>query len=191
MYHARVLAASHSIYGRVVTEGALLYTDCPKNSLSPLLQGQPVRPSVPSRDSQGQLLPGARLPGQRGFGPSCAGQRMAQIAVHRPAPVAAAKLRHWDTWRWATTPWPWGIICSGTTSPLSPTLWSLSSSSVLPSESGPDSRCDVWARAWGYAGERLARTGPAVPISMGLRCTPTPRCERIDGPKWNACCGTW
>ena len=40
MYHARVRAASHSIYGRVVTEGALLYTDCPKNSLSPLLQGQ-------------------------------------------------------------------------------------------------------------------------------------------------------
>ena len=42
MYHARVLAASHSIYGRVVTESALLYTDCPKNSLSPLLQGQPL-----------------------------------------------------------------------------------------------------------------------------------------------------
>ena len=38
MYHARVLAASHAIYGRVVTEGALLYTDCPKNSLAPLLQ---------------------------------------------------------------------------------------------------------------------------------------------------------
>ena len=31
IYHARVLAASHSIYGRVVAEGALLYTDCPKN----------------------------------------------------------------------------------------------------------------------------------------------------------------
>ena len=49
MYHARVLAASHSIYGRVVTEGALLYTDCPKNSLSPLLQGQPAWPGIPHR----------------------------------------------------------------------------------------------------------------------------------------------
>jgi hypothetical protein len=42
MYHARVLAASHAIYDRVGTEGALLYTDCPKNSLPPLLQGQPL-----------------------------------------------------------------------------------------------------------------------------------------------------
>jgi hypothetical protein len=49
MYHARVLAASHSIYSRVVTEGAPLYTDCPKNSLSPLLQGQPGWPGVLSR----------------------------------------------------------------------------------------------------------------------------------------------
>src|SRR5262249_11854639 len=49
MYHARVLAASHAIYGRVVTEGVLLYTDCPKNSLAPLLQGQPARPGVPLR----------------------------------------------------------------------------------------------------------------------------------------------
>jgi Transposase zinc-binding domain len=49
MYHARVLAASHSIYGCVVTEGALLYTDCPKNSLPPRLQGQPARPGVPHR----------------------------------------------------------------------------------------------------------------------------------------------
>src|SRR5215468_1346212 len=49
MYHARVLAASHSIYGRVVTEGALLYTHCPKNSLSPLLQGQAAQSGVPHR----------------------------------------------------------------------------------------------------------------------------------------------
>jgi hypothetical protein len=49
MYHARVLAASHSIYGRVVSEGALLYTDCPKNSLAPLFKGQPARPGVPAR----------------------------------------------------------------------------------------------------------------------------------------------
>ena len=46
MYHARVLAASHAIYDRVGTEGALLYTDCPKNSLSPLLQGDPVRSAM-------------------------------------------------------------------------------------------------------------------------------------------------
>ena len=85
MYHARVLAASHSIYGRVVTEGALLYTDCPKNSLSSLLQGQPARPGVPSRDSQGQALPGAlprRPAGATRSGPPCAGRRMAQTAVH-------------------------------------------------------------------------------------------------------------
>ena len=100
MYHARVLAASHSIYGRVVTEGALLYTACPKNSLSPLLQGQPTRPR--------------------------------------------------------------GMIRSGTTSPPSPTLWLLPSSSIWPSESGLDSRCDVLARALGMQGTAPNSRAPAV-----------------------------
>jgi|SRR5215475_8129968 len=108
MYHARVLAASHSIYGRVVTEGALLYTDCPKNSLSPLLQGQPARPGVASHDSQGQPLPGvrlSRLPGRRGpvrhvprrlaglrAERSSAGGRIAQPQWPRPSGAI------WDTW---------------------------------------------------------------------------------------------
>jgi hypothetical protein len=39
---------------------------------------------------------------------------------------------------------------------------------------------------FGYAGELPALTGPAVPVPMVFRCTPTPRCQRIDGTSWNA-----
>ena len=113
MYHARVLAASHSIYGRVVTEGALLYTDCPKNASSLLLQGQPARPR--------------------------------------------------------------GMIRFGTTSPPSPTLQPLPSSSVLTLESGPSSRCDGLARAWDMQGNAPNSRARTVSVSTGFRCTPVSR----------------
>jgi hypothetical protein len=92
IYHARVLAASHSIYGHVVTEGALLYTDCPKNSLSPLLQSQPARPGVPSRDSQGQPLPGA--PPRPPAGATRSGWCGMGAVWRRTAAGAARSLRH-------------------------------------------------------------------------------------------------
>jgi hypothetical protein len=65
MYHARVLAASHSIDGHVVTEGALLYTDCPKNPLSLLLQGQPM-PGGPPRPPAGATRSGPPCAAQTG-----------------------------------------------------------------------------------------------------------------------------
>jgi hypothetical protein len=79
-----------------------------------------------------------------------------------------------------------GMIRSWTTSPSSPTPWPPPSSSLWPLASGPDNRCDVWARALGMQGNAPHARAPAVPVSTSFCCTPPPRCQRSDGTRWNA-----
>jgi hypothetical protein len=53
-------------------------------------------------------------------------------------------------------------------------------------ESGPDSTCDGLARALGMKGNAPPSRVPAVPVSMGFRCTPTPRFRRLGVTSWSA-----
>jgi hypothetical protein len=82
--------------------------------------------------------------------------------------------------------WLRGMIRYVITSPSSPVPRQPPSHSASPVASGPDKPYAVLNRALGMKGHSPHTRDPAVPVSTGVGCTPTPRCQPIDGISWSA-----